>query len=102
MARLLGEPPRLWGPAMVGFGARHYKYESGPAGDIHSVGFSLRKGSLALYVAHSTDTPLVLILGNFKAGVACINVNKLADIDLVKLEGLISDTLSRQRARSNA
>jgi hypothetical protein len=69
MARLLGEPPRLWGPAMVGFGARHHKYESGREGDILSVGFPLRKGSLALFVAHSTDTPLVLILGKFKPGV---------------------------------
>jgi hypothetical protein len=98
MARLSGEPPTLWGPAMVGFGTRHYAYESGREGDIFKIGFSPRKTSLALYVTHRTDTPLVKGLGKFKAGVACINVNKLADIDLAKLETLIRTTLSTKAA----
>jgi hypothetical protein len=32
-AKVTGEPPVLWGTAIVGFGSRHYRYESGREGD---------------------------------------------------------------------
>jgi len=34
MARLSGEPPRLWGPSIIGFGRYHYRYDSGREGDM--------------------------------------------------------------------
>ncbi len=50
MARVSGEPPRMWGPGIVGFGIRRYAYESGRAGEILKIGFSPRKPALVLYL----------------------------------------------------
>ena len=41
MARVTGEPPRLWG-SVIGFGQYHYKYRSGREGDAPAAGFSPR------------------------------------------------------------
>lgn len=35
MKRVTRKSPALWGPTMVGFGSRHYRYESGREGDTH-------------------------------------------------------------------
>jgi len=43
MERATGEPARMWGSAIVGFGTVHYKYASGQQGDWPPVGFSSRK-----------------------------------------------------------
>jgi hypothetical protein len=29
MRKITGQPPKMWGPSIIGFGARHYVYESG-------------------------------------------------------------------------
>jgi hypothetical protein len=42
----VGEPPKMWGSTIVGFGTVHYKYESGREGDICPMGFSPRSGGL--------------------------------------------------------
>jgi hypothetical protein len=31
--RLTGQPPRMWGPSIVGFGSYTYRYESGHSGE---------------------------------------------------------------------
>src|SRR5207247_589834 len=48
MKEITGQPPRMWGPTMVGFGEHHYVYDSGHEGDTFLTGFSPRKGALAL------------------------------------------------------
>jgi hypothetical protein len=44
-----GEKPKMWGPSIIGFGAIHYKYESGREGDTVLVGFSPRKSATVLW-----------------------------------------------------
>jgi glutamyl/glutaminyl-tRNA synthetase len=34
MSKVTGEPPRMWGPSIVGFGSYHYRYDSGREGDM--------------------------------------------------------------------
>ena len=46
-----GEKPTMWGPAIVGFGSVHYKYDSGREGDMPIIGFSPRKAASVLYGA---------------------------------------------------
>ena len=48
MQEISGEPPVIWGPAIIGFGKYHYKYASGHEGDMPIVGFSPRKQNLSL------------------------------------------------------
>jgi hypothetical protein len=96
MVRLSGEPARMWGPSIVGFGVRHYRYDSGREGDTLKVGFSPRKGALVLYVTgHAETDPLVARLGRITTGKGCIYVKSLADIDLAVLEELIVRTLTK-------
>ena len=50
MEKVTGEKPKMWGPAIVGFGKYTYKYESGRSGEICMTGFSPRKANITLYV----------------------------------------------------
>ena len=50
LERITGEPPKMWGPSIVGFGSYHYKYDSGHEGTSCRMGFSPRKAELVLYV----------------------------------------------------
>ena len=100
MERISGQPPRMWGPAIVGFGVRRYLYDSGRDGEILQIGFSPRKQAIALYVAgEAQGDPLVASLGKITTGKSCIYVKSLADIDLERLEALIRRTL-RQRGQA--
>ncbi|GHD09224.1 hypothetical protein GCM10008096_21670 [Zhihengliuella salsuginis] len=89
-----GREPVMWGPSIIGFGAYHYRYASGREGDAPAVGFSPRKANLVLYVLGSHDgaEPLLSRLGKHKRSVACVYVNKLADVDLDVLRELIAES----------
>ena len=92
MRDVTGQEPVMWGPSIIGFGSYHYKYASGREGDAAAVGFSPRKGNLALYgLTYAPEAaPLLERLGKHKTGAACLYVNKLADIDLAVLKELIA------------
>jgi hypothetical protein len=92
MQKISGEKPKMWGPTIVGFGTKHYKYESGREGDICLIGFSPRGGSLVLYLDKDFDgaDDLVARLGKVKTSMACLYINKLADVDMAVLEELIA------------
>lgn len=49
MERITGEPAKMWGPSIIGFGSYHYKYDSGHEGTMCRLGFSPRKNELVLY-----------------------------------------------------
>jgi hypothetical protein len=95
MSRVSGEPACLWGPSIVGFGVRRYRYDSGREGEICAVGFSPRKAALTLYGLSSTADGLLDSLGKIKTGKGCVYVNRLDDIDLQVLESLIRRALER-------
>jgi len=91
MQKITGAKPKMWGPAIVGFGTYHYKYDSGHEGDACIAGFSPRKQNLTVYVLPDfTDRPdLVKNLGKFKAGKCCLYFKRLNDLDRPALEKLI-------------
>ena len=88
--RVSGEPATLWGPSIVGFGSRHYRYESGREGDTPRIAFSPRKGNLVFYLNHydGYDADLAR-LGKHKPNTGCLYVTKLADVDLGVLEAMV-------------
>lgn len=94
MEEVTGQPPRMWGPSIIGFGEYQYKYASGRQGEAPAVGFSPRKASLVVYGLSYPPAaePLLERLGKFKASVACIYINKLADVDLEVLRELVAST----------
>lgn len=92
MQEQTGYEPKMWGPAIVGFGSYHYKYASGHEGDAPLVGFSPRKDAISLYLCSSFESKEELLskFGKHKAGKGCIYIKKIADIDIEILKKMIS------------
>lgn len=99
MTRASGCTPKMWGPSIVGFGRYHYKYDSGREGDFILTGFSPRKANLAIYVMPGYDDlgDQLKELGKHKLGKSCLNVNKLADVNLDVLEKIVTDGVAKMR-----
>jgi len=91
MQKITGEPPKMWGPTMVGFGEYRFQYESGREGDWFLTGFAPRKANLVLYIMGGFlgQQDLMAKLGKHKTGKACLYINKLDDVDLKVLRQLI-------------
>jgi len=91
----------MWGPSIVGFGSRHYKYESGREGDTPLAGFSPRKAATVLYGLKGFDGSEALFarLGKHTAGKGCVYIKKLADVDRKVLEALVAGAVAAERAR---
>jgi hypothetical protein len=100
MRRITGEPAKMWGSSIVGFGTCHFAYESGREGDICLVGFSPRKPSLVLYVGEALkETLLMSRLGKHTAGKGCLYIKTLDDVDRDVLRSLIARTVEIGRRR---
>ncbi len=97
MKQVTTQEPKMWGPAIIGFGSTHYKYESGREGDMPQIGFSPRKQNITLYigVGDSSDNPLLKKLGKYKTSKVCLYIKKLADVDRNVLQELIADSFDR-------
>lgn len=91
MSKVTGWEAKMWGPAIIGFGEYHYKYESGREGDFMRTGFSPRKQNMVVYImpGYTNYDPILDRLGKHKKGKSCLYINKLADVDLEVLEELI-------------
>jgi hypothetical protein len=96
MQRLTGEKPKMWGPAIIGFGSTTLKYDSGRELDWMKIGFSPRKGNLTLYGLLSENEKHLAKLGKHTTGKGCLYIKRLEDIDLNILEKMITATLSRR------
>lgn len=96
-----GYPPRMWGPAIVGFGSYHYKYESGHEGDAPLTGFSPRKEAITFYVMLGCDNyeSLLQRLGKHKTGKGCLYIKKLEDVDTGVLKELITASTRSLKAK---
>ncbi|HZI58231.1 MAG TPA: DUF1801 domain-containing protein [Verrucomicrobiae bacterium] len=99
MESATGEKPKMWGPAIVGFGSYHYKYESGREGDMPLISFSPRKTATALYnmCGFSGCDALRAKLGSADKG--CLYIKKLAEVDQKALETLIVKSAAAMRAK---
>ena len=87
-----GEPARMWGPGIVGFGVRRYRYDSGREGEICKIGFASRATALVLYGMWAGEPPsekAAAALGKVKLGKGCLYIKTLADVDMKKLEAMI-------------
>ncbi len=100
MQKLSGEPAKMWGASIVGFGSYDYQYKSGHSGTMCKIGFSPRKTGFSLYILNcesENQINLVKELGKIKMGKACIYFNKLSDLNLEILEKLILESLEETK-----
>jgi hypothetical protein len=92
MKKATGEEPVLWSSSIIGFGNKRYKSPtSGREVDWLRIGFSPRKANLSLYihVGNKEHAAALKKLGKHKTGVGCLYINKLVDVDLKVLKGMI-------------
>lgn len=99
MTKATGEDPILWSNSIIGFGIKRYKSPAtGREVDWLRIGFSPRKTNLSIYLSISIKEHAESLkkLGKHKAGVGCLYINKLEDIDLKVLKGMIETSANQQ------
>jgi hypothetical protein len=99
MKKATGEEPKMWGTSLIGFGSRKYKSTAtGREVDWLIIGFSPRKANISLYLSMNINeySETLEKLGKHKTGVGCLYINKLQDIDVKVLEGLIEESLKQK------
>lgn len=94
--RVTGEPARMWGPSIVGFGEYHYRYASGREGDMAAAAFSPREAATTVYVVDGFDAHADLLdrLGPHTRSVSCLYLKRLDDVDL----GVLAELVARSYA----
>ena len=86
------QKPVMWGSSIIGFGTRHYVYESGREGDTVIIGFSPRKQAFAIYLAGGLE-PLkgeLGKLGKHETGKGCLYIKALQDVDTAILKKIFA------------
>ena len=80
--------------AIIGFGSRRLKYDSGRELDWMKIGFSPRKGKTSLYLT-SLDALVddLTKFGKHTTSKGCIYVKRLDDVDQKVLEKMIKKSL---------
>lgn len=101
LQRVTGEPPVMWGPSIVGYGAYHYTYDSGRSGTMCRTGFAIRGRELVVYLVTegAEQAALLARLGPHKMGASCLYIKRLADVDTTVLEQLVAGSLAALRRR---
>ena len=99
--RVTKQPPKMWGPSIVGYGSYAYRYESGHSGQTCLTGFAVRGKELVAYLV--ADEPeqaeLRAKLGKHKMGKSCLYFKRLADLDAKVLEALIAGSVAGIKRR---
>jgi hypothetical protein len=99
MEKATGEKPKMWGASIIGFGKMRYKSPTtGREVDWFIIGLSPRKANLTIYLGLDVQVHSASLkkLGKYKNGKGCLYINKLADVDIKVLEGMIMETVKRK------
>ena len=101
MGEISGEPAKMWGDAIVGFGTYHYVYASGREGDWMLTGFSPRKANISVYLMAGFDelNDELTTLGKHKSSKGCLYVKRLSDIDEKVLRKMMKKSLVIMKKR---
>jgi Domain of unknown function (DU1801) len=101
LSSITQQPPKMWGPSIVGYGSYRYTYESGRTGEAPLTGFAIRGRELVVYLVAEGDRQKSLLskLGKHKMGKSCLYFKKLADLDTSVLEQLVTNSVADARRR---
>ena len=99
--RVTRQPPRMWGPSIVGYGSYPYTYESGRTGEAPLAAFAIRGRELVVYLTPDGQEQRALLskLGKHKMGKSCLYFKQLADLDKSVLEQLVVDSMAEAKRR---
>ncbi len=99
MKKASGEEPVLWSSSIIGFGIKRYKSPAtGREVDWLEIGFSPRKANLSLYLTSGINKHAAALekLGKHKTGAGCLYINKLEEVDLEVLKGIVDASMDRK------
>jgi hypothetical protein len=101
LKKVTQQPPRMWGPSIVGFGSYRYTYESGHTGEAPLTGFAIRGRELVIYLVaeRAEQKSLRSRLGPHKMGKSCLYFKRLADLDKSVLQKLVAGSVAGVRRR---
>ena len=93
--------PRMWGPAIVGFGQYRYVYPDGREMDWMVVGFSPRAQNITLYLGGYDRYPeLMASLGKHSYKGTCLHIKRMSDVDVPTLKSLIRAVANARTANA--
>ncbi len=99
LKRVTGQPARMWGPSIVGYGSYRYTYASGRSGEAPLAGFAIRGRQLVVYldVEGAKQKSLLRKVGQHTMGKCCLYFKRLADLDAAVLEQLVVGSIAETR-----
>lgn len=98
--KLTKQPPKMWGPSIIGYGSYRYTYESGRTGEAPLAGFAIRGRELVVYLdCEGGDKALLPGLGKHRMSKSCLYFKRLDDLDLSILERLIANSMENTKHR---
>ena len=104
MKKITKQPPKMWGPSIVGFGSIKYAYDSGRSGEMPLAAFAIRGRDLVVYL--NPDQPgqkaLRSKLGPHTMGRSCLYFKRLGDLDKSVLGKLVSGSIADAKKRYSA
>jgi hypothetical protein len=92
-----GESPKMWGTAIIGFGAQRIVYATGRELDWPVIAFSPRKQNLALYLMPEflEASSLLKNLGKHKTSKGCLYIKSLNDVDTTVLQSIFNASVKK-------
>lgn len=96
MQTVTGEPPQMWGAAIVGFGRYRQRTANGREDDWPVIAFSPRKNDLVLYLmpGFEQQQDLLARLGRHRTGKVCLYLKRLSDVDPGVLRQLVDASVA--------
>jgi len=101
LERVTRQPPKMWGPSIVGYGKYRYTYESGRTGEAPVTGFAIRGREIVIYLLAEGEAQGLLLskLGKHKIGKSCLYFKRLSDLDESVLEKLVANSVAGVKRR---
>jgi uncharacterized protein DUF1801 len=101
LRRVTRQPPKMWGPSIVGYGSCRYTYESGRTGEMPLAGFAIRGRELVVYLVPEGKKQQALLsrLGKHRMTKSCLYFKRLADLDKTVLEQLVANSAADMKRR---
>lgn len=95
-----GEPAKMWGKKVVGFGKYSYKYASGKTGEWMIVGFAPRKSNITIYIMSGFNEygEILEDLGPHKLGKSCLYIRRLSYINEEALKKLVKKSFNHLKS----
>ena len=98
--KITKQPPKMWGPSIVGYGLYRYTYESGRSGEMPLAAFAIRGRDLVVYLdCEERTTALLPKLGKHRMSKSCLYFKQLADLDVAVLEQIVVNSIDTVKQR---